>query len=123
MRVSPGGRPARTEYRLLGIADGYSWLELRPRTGRTHQIRVHLAAIGCPVVGDPIYGRPQEDGLLPLMLHARAVVIPLYPRRAPIRVEAPPPEHMKPWLERMRPAGGIEGSARSEPPDAASGPG
>ena len=64
-----GGRPAVTRYRLLDAVEGYSWLEARPRTGRTHQIRVHLAAIGHPVAGDPIYGR-RDRHVLRLALHA-----------------------------------------------------
>jgi tRNA pseudouridine32 synthase/23S rRNA pseudouridine746 synthase len=56
MVVDSGGSRAVTDYRLLGSADGRAWLELRPRTGRTHQLRVHCAALGCPVVGDPVYG-------------------------------------------------------------------
>ena len=50
------GRPARTRYQVLKYSDDYSLLEVTPETGRTHQIRVHLAAIGHPVVGDAAYG-------------------------------------------------------------------
>ncbi len=94
MQVEEGGRAAITDYRVLGSSGDVTWLELRPRTGRTHQLRVHLAAIGCPIVGDTVYGRPEEDGLVPLHLHARALRIPLYATRDPIEVEAPPPAHL-----------------------------
>jgi tRNA pseudouridine32 synthase/23S rRNA pseudouridine746 synthase/23S rRNA pseudouridine1911/1915/1917 synthase len=96
--VDPAGQHAVTEYRVLGAADGRAWLELRPRTGRTHQIRVHCAALGCPVVGDPVYGEPAELGLL---LHARSIALPLYPAKPSIAVTAPPPPHMLAALTRL----------------------
>jgi RluA family pseudouridine synthase len=98
MVVDPAGQHAVTDYRVLGVADGRAWLELRPRTGRTHQIRVHCAVLGCPVAGDPAYGR---GGNSPLLLHARAVTLPLYPTKAPLRVTAPPPPHMLGALARL----------------------
>ncbi|HTW54554.1 MAG TPA: RNA pseudouridine synthase [Stellaceae bacterium] len=91
MEIDPTGQRAVTEYRVLGSAGGRSWLELRPKTGRTHQIRVHCAALGCPVVGDPTYGGPGGDRL---QLHARTISIPLYPARPAIQVSAPVPPHM-----------------------------
>jgi tRNA pseudouridine32 synthase/23S rRNA pseudouridine746 synthase/23S rRNA pseudouridine1911/1915/1917 synthase len=99
MVADPEGQRAVTEYRVLGAAGGRAWLELRPRTGRTHQIRVHCAALGCPVVGDRVYGRPESAG--PLLLHARAIALPLYPARPPIEVTAPVPPHMLAGLERL----------------------
>ena len=65
VRPSPGsgqagGREAQTAYRLRAYLDGYSFVEASPVTGRTHQIRVHLASIGHPVVGDAVYGRPSK---------------------------------------------------------------
>lgn len=91
MEIDPNGQRAITEYRVLGGSDGRSWLELRPKTGRTHQIRVHCAALGCPVVGDPTYGGPGGELL---HLHARTLTIPLYPARPAIQVSAPVPPHM-----------------------------
>ncbi len=67
MVPDPAGLSAITDYRVLGRTNGLTWLELRPRTGRTHQIRVHCAARGWPVRGDPVYGR--TDGQT-LHLHA-----------------------------------------------------
>src|SRR5579883_377290 len=92
MAVDPAGQPAITDYRMLGASAGLSWLELKPRTGRTHQIRVHCAALGCPVLGDRLYG--DETGAGPLLLHARRITVPLYRGRPPITVTAPVPPHM-----------------------------
>ncbi len=98
MVVDPAGQHAVTDYRVLATKDGRSWLELRPRTGRTPQIRVHCAALGCPVVGDPAYGGPAGA---PLHLLARGIVLPLYPSKPPIAVTAPVPQHMLAALERL----------------------
>ncbi|MCS6781204.1 MAG: RNA pseudouridine synthase [Geminicoccaceae bacterium] len=119
MKVDPAGQPAITSWRVLGRADGLAWLELRPLTGRTHQLRVHAEASGWPVLGDPIYGRDrQPTPLPPLHLHARAIVLPLRENKPPIRVEAPPPPHMREALARCgfrppSPEDGPEGRERA----------
>jgi tRNA pseudouridine32 synthase/23S rRNA pseudouridine746 synthase len=112
MKPDPGGQPAATLWRVLGRAarpldpsEGGGadpamkhlvWLALTPVTGRTHQLRVHCASMGFPIVGDAIYGSSRHGP--PLHLHAVAVEVPLYPRRDPVRVTAPVPDHMRPRL-------------------------
>jgi 23S rRNA pseudouridine1911/1915/1917 synthase len=72
--VIPGGREAVTRYRTLQTYPGYALLEANPETGRTHQIRVHLASIGHPVAGDTLYGPPRRPlGLNRQFLHASAL--------------------------------------------------
>lgn len=91
MQGDPSGQEAITDYKVMGRANGVSWLELYPRTGRTHQLRVHCASLGCPIISDKVYGTEEE---LPLHLHARSIEIPLHHDRAPIMVVAQPPSHM-----------------------------
>ena len=91
--ADPAGQPARTSWRVLGRGDGIAWLELAPHTGRTHQVRVHCAALGCPVLGDSQYGG--GEGALHLL--ARSLRLPLAP---PVAAIAPPPAHMSTALER-----------------------
>jgi tRNA pseudouridine32 synthase/23S rRNA pseudouridine746 synthase len=93
MVADAAGQPAATDWMVRGRGDGIAWLELHPRTGRTHQVRVHCALLGCPVLGDPVYG----GGAGPLHLLARAIALPLDP---PLRVSAPPPLHMHGALRR-----------------------
>ena len=91
MKVDPVGLPSQTRWRVLGRADGRAALAMEPLTGRTHQLRVHCAAMGWPILGDPIYGAAGD----PLHLHARTIRVPLYKNKEPIAVEAPVPRHMR----------------------------
>jgi tRNA pseudouridine32 synthase/23S rRNA pseudouridine746 synthase len=104
MVIDAKGQSAVTDYRVLGTSVGgtgarMSWIEFKPRTGRTHQIRVHAAYLGCPVLGDDQYGsaggvsRPDR-----LHLHSRAVSLPLYATKPAIAVTAEPPPHMQAML-------------------------
>ena len=70
--ISPDGLPARTHYRIVAETENLSLVRLRLETGRTHQIRVHLAAAGCPIVGDYLYNPSGADPRLPgrFALHA-----------------------------------------------------
>ncbi len=94
MKHDPNGLPSTTTWKVTGRAGGLAWLALEPLTGRTHQLRVHCAEMGWPIVGDNIYGDAPRFGGPGLHLHAREVVVPLYKNREPIRVSAPVPPHM-----------------------------
>jgi tRNA pseudouridine32 synthase/23S rRNA pseudouridine746 synthase len=94
-----GGRPdagALFPDRERGIK--LTWLALTPVTGRTHQLRVHCAASGWPIVGDNIYGTAPRFCAPPQLLHAREVVVPIAKNKPPVRVAAPVPAHMRDWL-------------------------
>lgn len=101
MKHDPSGQPAATKWKVMGRCSpphkgggSVCWLALEPLTGRTHQLRVHCAAMGWPIIGDAIYGTAPRFGGPGLHLHAREVAVPLYRNRAPIRVTAPVPDHM-----------------------------
>jgi tRNA pseudouridine32 synthase/23S rRNA pseudouridine746 synthase len=77
-----------------------TWLALEPLTGRTHQLRVHCAEMGWPILGDAIYGSAPRSGGPPLHLHAREIIVPLYKNREPITVTAPVPPRLRAALAR-----------------------
>lgn len=97
MKGDPHGKlKALTHFELVAKKDGFSILKLMPETGRTHQLRVHCAYLGHPILGDYIYGPKTEENLgQKLHLHAHSIELPLYPKKAPLKIEAPLPEHMK----------------------------
>ncbi len=92
VKVSDKGQTAVSRYRVLGRGPDMTWLELQPQTGRTHQLRVHCAAAGCPILADRLYGQARPGEMLHLQSHA--IVLPLQKTKLPIRVEAAPPPHM-----------------------------
>jgi len=108
MKHDPSGQPAVTIWKVMGRtrlpsagsdeSHDIAWLVLEPLTGRTHQLRVHCAAMGWPIVGDSVYGGAPRTGGPGLSLHAREIVVPLYKNRAPIRVSAAVPSHMQQLL-------------------------
>ena len=111
MAVVEGGREARTRYRVVREVDGRSLVELAPEHGRTHQIRVHLAAIGHPVVGDPLYGRRggRPSSLRRQFLHAQRLAF-RHPRTGErLELEAPLPEDLRKALAEL------EGTSISTP--------
>lgn len=92
------GNPARTQWRLLGTDGALSWLELTLHTGRTHQARVHCAALGTPILGDPVYNPHPGDG--PLRLLARHLKVTVDDET--IEAVAPPPASMARILSAFR---------------------
>ena len=98
MKVDPKGQPAQTQWRVLGRAlwrgEPMAWLELKPLTGRTHQLRVHAASEGWPILGDRIYGDRARDDVS-LQLLARRIEVPISKSKPPVVVEAPAPAHMR----------------------------
>ena len=110
MAVVSSGRAATTGYRVRERFEGWTLLELDLVTGRTHQIRVHLAAIGHPVAGDPVYGsgtsRRGPDGLARLFLHAWRLELTSPSTGRLIRAEAPLPPELELVLGGLRAARG-----------------
>jgi len=104
MAVVPrGGREAVTEYRVLEYLSDYTLLEVRPRTGRTHQVRVHLAFIHHPVVGDKVYGyRKQRLGVRRQFLHAQHLGFHVPSSGEYVEVTSELPLDLAEILERLR---------------------
>ena len=101
MAVVTRGREARTAYRVVKYTGKYSLLEIKPETGRTHQIRVHLAAIGYPVVGDATYGI-KNPHLSRQFLHASKLGFNLPSTGEYVEYEAPLPEDLERALREIR---------------------
>jgi RluA family pseudouridine synthase len=100
--IAEDGQKAVTTYRVVAQRGGLAFIEAKPKTGRTHQIRVHLEAIGAPLLGEPQYGAlTAEERAHPMMLHARRLIIPISNNKPPVTVEAAPPPAMQEVLVRL----------------------
>ncbi len=102
-----GGKSATTLYRVVRRWEGYSLLALRPKTGRTHQLRAHCRLIACPILGDPLYSKP--DKRFPnatLMLHAAMLVITLPGELEPSVFKTPLPHRINRYI-RLLNAGAV----------------
>jgi tRNA pseudouridine32 synthase / 23S rRNA pseudouridine746 synthase len=97
MKPDPHGAPAVTTWKVMGRADDpkLTWLALEPLTGRTHQLRVHCAEMGWPILGDNIYGRAPRAGGPPLHLLSREIVVPISKNKPAVTIVAPVPPHMR----------------------------
>jgi len=100
MAVTAKGREARTEYQVIKYIGNYSLLEIKPETGRTHQIRVHLAAIGFPVVGDTTYGL-KSSRFPRQFLHASKITFKLPSTGKEITLESPLPPDLQGVLKEI----------------------
>ena len=114
--IVEGGRASTTEYRSLQTLGEYTLLEVTPHTGRTHQIRVHLSAIGHPVAGDARYG-----GRVPFLkrqfLHAHRLGFRLPPTDRYVEFTSPLPHDLEKALATLAPGPSPGGPARSAPPE------
>lgn len=104
--VQSGGQRAVTRYQIIHEDPARQWLLLWPETGRTHQLRVHLAHMGAPILGDRLYN-PGDHGVSRLMLHAARITLPAsdaFPRRT---FTAPLPVDFLPWPAELGKAGTV----------------
>lgn len=98
----PDGRPAETAFRLLQRGNGLAWVEAQPKTGRTHQVRIHLSEAGFPVLGDRLYGSVASGPEPPdvrLMLHASVLELEHPVTGENLRLESPVPNDFRKILE------------------------
>jgi tRNA pseudouridine32 synthase / 23S rRNA pseudouridine746 synthase len=95
MKADSHGLPSASTWKVMGRGAGLTWLALEPLTGRTHQLRVHCAEMGWPIVGDNIYGTASRVGGPALHLHSREVTVPIFKNKPPVKVTAPVPQTMR----------------------------
>lgn len=95
-----GGKSAATRFRVQRRYAGYALLEARPETGRTHQVRAHVAALGFPLLADTLYGAPETDIIPRPALHAQSLAFELDGR--PYSFTAPYPDDFRAALDELR---------------------
>ena len=93
------GKAALTTFRVLGRTERFSWVQALPKTGRTHQIRLHCVAAGCPIVGDRFYS---DDKSNPLLLHARSLSFSHPGGSGELKLESEPPSDWGKWLDAIQ---------------------
>jgi 23S rRNA pseudouridine1911/1915/1917 synthase len=96
--VTKGGRQSLTRFKVIKRLRGFTYLEIYPKTGRTHQIRVHLASIGHPIVGDELYGKKGNKIASRPLLHAHKILFHHPVKKTPVQVEAPIPEDFEEFV-------------------------
>lgn len=103
MAVDKNGKEAVTEFNVLKRYNGYTLLEVKIKTGRTHQIRVHMAEIGYPIVGDMVYSNGKNPFRVEgQMLHAKSLDFKHPTTGKQMHLEAPLPEYFEEVLEKLR---------------------
>jgi len=101
VKISPTGKYAASDVVVLERLPGYTLLEVRIHTGRTHQIRIHLSHIGFPVVGDPVYGQ-KDLGIEGQLLHSCKIVFPMPETGEMVTFTSPLPDDFESFLARAR---------------------
>lgn len=91
-KPAPGSKESSLSYKVIGMGDNYSFIEVTPHTGRHHQIRVQLSAIACPIKGDLKYGAKRSNKDASIHLHARMIVFEHPVKKEELKVIAPPPK-------------------------------
>ncbi|MBN8828616.1 MAG: RNA pseudouridine synthase [Sphingobacteriia bacterium] len=95
------GKESITEYEVIASNNDFTFVKLMPKTGRTHQLRIHMAHLGHHIYGDWIYGNPDYKISVPLHLHASQISIPLYKNKPSLNISAELPEHFKNSLDKF----------------------
>lgn len=102
MAVDKKGKEAITEFKVLKRFDGFTYIEVNIKTGRTHQIRVHMAEIGYPIVGDEVYSNGRNPfNIKGQMLHAKELEFVHPTTKKIVKFEAPLPEYFENILEKL----------------------